>query len=214
MSRFPDPRRVRGDIVAIGADFRPETLIDAYHNGIFPWPTDEMPLPWFCPEERAILVFDELHVPRSLLRTMRQSKWRFSVDEAFGQVIRACAEAPRPGQDGTWIFPDVVRAYDELHRLGVAHSAEVWEDDVLVGGIYGVDCGGAFGGESMFHHRPNASKLVLLHLVEHLKSRGLDWMDIQVMTPHMESLGAVLVDRDEFLERLRDTQKRALTLFE
>lgn len=213
MSRFPDPRRVRGDIVAIGADFRAETLIDAYQHGIFPWPTDEMPLPWFCPEERAILVFDDIHISRSLLRAMRQAKWRFSVDEAFEQVIRACAEAPRPGQDGTWIFPEVVTAYEELHRLGVAHSAEVWEDDVLVGGIYGVDCGGAFGGESMFHHRPNASKLALLHLVEHLKSRGLDWMDIQVMTPHMESLGAALVDRDEFLERLRDTQKRRLTLF-
>jgi len=213
MSRFPDPRRTRGDIVAIGADYRAETLLDAYRHGIFPWPNDETPLPWFCPEERALLQFDAIHISRSLARAIGQSSWRYSIDEAFTAVIRECSAVPRPGQDGTWIYPEVIDAYNELHRRGFAHSAEVWEGDELVAGIYGVDSGGAFGGESMFHKRSNASKLALLHLVSHLRSRGLTWMDVQVLTPHMELLGARLVERDEFLDLLRDTQLLGLQLF-
>lgn len=214
MSRFPDPRRARGDIVAVGTDYHPETLIDAYRHGIFPWPNDETPLPWFCPEERAILRFERIHLSRSLVRARKQTQWKLSIDRAFDAVIRGCSDASRPDQDGTWIYPEVVAAYSELHRLGVAHSAEVWEADELIGGIYGIDSGGAFGGESMFHRRPNASKFALLHLTDHLAARGLDWMDIQVLTPHMESLGAELIDRDDFLDRLRDTQRRGLRLFD
>ena len=214
MSRFPDPRRIHGDIVAIGADYRPETLIDAYRHGIFPWPTDEMPLPWFCPEDRAILFFDRIHISRSLDRARGHTTWTFSIDRAFDEVIAACARAERPGQEGTWIFPEVIAAYSELHRRGVAHSAEIWEGEELIGGIYGVDSGGAFSGESMFHRRPNASKVVLLHLVEHLAARGLEWMDIQVLTPHMEALGATTVARDEFLDRLRAAQKAQRVLFD
>jgi leucyl/phenylalanyl-tRNA---protein transferase len=120
---------------------------------------------------------------------------------------------PRPDQDGTWITGEMIAAYCDLHREGWAHSVEAWEGDELVGGIYGVDAGGAFAGESMFYTRPDASKLALLHLVEHLASRGLDWLDIQTMTPHMRALGARLVSRGEFLNRLKATQEQGLVLF-
>jgi leucyl/phenylalanyl-tRNA--protein transferase len=213
MSRFPDPRYALDDIVAVGDDLRPETLIDAYRHGIFPWPVDDYPLPWFCPMRRAILEFKSVHVSRSLRAAKRKASWRFSIDEDFAGVIAGCAEAPRPGQDGTWIFPNIIEAYVRLHRLGHAHSAEVWEGKELVGGIYGIDGGGVFAGESMFHRRPNASKLVLLHLIEHLQSRGLDWLDVQVMTPHMKALGARTLSRAKFLDRLAATQARGLKLF-
>lgn len=238
MSRFPDPLRVRGDIVAIGGDLEVETLIDAYRNGIFPWPTDEMPLPWFSPEDRAVLLFDEIHLSRSLRRTLRSigftafekptdgpaaasgrargndPAWRCSIDEAFDAVIRRCAQVSRPGQGGTWIFPEVVDAYIRLHEAGFAHSAEVWEGNLLIGGIYGVDAGGAFSGESMFHLRSGASKVALLHLVDHLRRRGVQWLDIQVMTEHMKSLGARLIPRDDFIERLRHAQRGTARLFD
>ena len=213
MSRFPDPRLALHDIVAIGDDLSPDTLVDAYTHGIFPWPTDEIPLPWFSPRRRAVLLYKDLHVSRSLARAARQTAWSMTIDRDSEGVIRGCATTPRPGQAGTWIFPPIVDAYIRLHELGHAHSAEVWEGDELVGGIYGVDMGGAFGGESMFFRRPNASKLALLHLIEHLRSRGLDWLDVQVMTPHMKALGAKLMLRPKFLDLLEATRQRNLTLF-
>ena len=213
MSRFPDPRRIRGDVVAFGDDLSPETLMDAYRHGIFPWPMEGTVLPWFSPRWRGILDFDDLHISRSLERARKQTRFQFSIDRDFGGVIRGCAATPRPDQDGTWIFPEVIAAYEQLHSLGHAHSAEVWEGEELVGGIYGVDAGGAFGGESMFYRRPNASKLALLHLIDHLASRGLTWLDIQVMTPHMDAMGATLVRRAEFLDRLERAQRSGLKLF-
>ena len=212
-SRFPDPRYVRGDIVAIGDDLHVDTLRDAYRHGIFPWPHDSLPLPWFSPRRRALLFFDEVHIGRTLRKTMTRSGLTFSVDRDFRAVIAACAAAPRPGQDGTWIGKPIVRAYTALHDAGDAHSVEVWDGDELVGGLYGVDSGGAFTGESMFHRRTGASKLALLFLVEHLRSRGAAWLDCQVMTPHMEALGARLVARSKFLDLLGDAQARKLTLF-
>lgn len=213
MSLFPDPRTAKHDIVAIGDDLTPETLMEAYRKGIFPWPSEEIPLPWFSPKQRAILRFDAIHVPRSLERARRLAPYRFTIDADFAGVIRGCAETPRAGQDGTWIFPEIIEAYWRLHALGHAHSAEVWEGDELVGGIYGIDMGGAFGGESMFYRRPNASKLALLHLVDHLRLRGLDWIDIQMLTPHMELLGASEIPRSRFLDLLAATQSKGLTLF-
>ncbi|HYO92607.1 MAG TPA: leucyl/phenylalanyl-tRNA--protein transferase, partial [Pyrinomonadaceae bacterium] len=180
---------------------------------IFPWPIEGLPLPWFCPAERAILEFKDLHVSRSLRHARNRKLFRFTINEAFPAVIRACAQVARPGETGTWITPQIIHAYCELNRLGYAHSVEAWEDDALVGGIYGVEVDGAFGGESMFYTRPNASKLALLFLIEHLQSRGLEWMDIQMMTPHMEALGARLITRDEFLEKLAETRARGLKLF-
>jgi leucyl/phenylalanyl-tRNA--protein transferase len=211
---FPDPRRASPEgVVALGGALSTENLLRAYRRGIFPWPIEGLPLPWFCPPERAILEFKDLHVSRSLRHARNRSTLRFTIDDAFPEVVRACARAARPEEAGTWITPQIIRAYCELNQLGYAHSVEAWENDALVGGIYGVEVDGAFGGESMFYVRPNASKLALLFLIEHLQGRGLDWMDIQMMTPHMEALGAKLLTRDEFLEKLAATRARGLKLF-
>jgi len=212
-SRFPDPRQY-GDVVALGGHLTLDYLIDAYHHGIFPWPMEGADrMSWFCPEERAVLFFKDLHLPRSLAKVRRRAPFRFTVDRAFEQVIVRCAETKRPGQPGTWITPEVIDGYADLHRVGRAHSVEAWEGDSLVGGVYGVDADGSFGAESMFFEKDYASKLALLHLIEHLESRGSVWLDIQVMTPHMEALGAVTIGRDEFLRRLSREQSRGLRLF-
>jgi leucyl/phenylalanyl-tRNA--protein transferase len=212
--RFPDPRSATRDgLVAVGGDLHPDTLVQAYRQGIFPWPAPGLPLLWFSPPERGILDFADLHVPRSLGRASRRHPFRLTIDAAFAAVIRGCRGTPRPGQDGTWITADIVEAYERLHQLGVAHSAEAWHAGRLVGGIYGVEVDGAFAAESMFYHEPNASKLALLHLIDHLGARGLDWLDIQVLTPHMARLGARAVARDRFLARLAATRARGLRLF-
>jgi leucyl/phenylalanyl-tRNA--protein transferase len=211
---FPDPRAANyGDIVALGGNLDPQNLLAAYRRGIFPWPVENCPLPWFCPRERAVLERGGLRVPRRLARLARNTPYRFTIDADFPRVVLYCARVRRPEECGTWITPEVFRAYCELHRLGHAHSVEVWEGDELVGGVYGVDAGGAFAGESMFYLRPNASKLALLHLFSHLNARGLDWIDIQVMTPHMEALGAKLVSRAAFIDRLERALSDKLELF-
>jgi leucyl/phenylalanyl-tRNA--protein transferase len=212
---FPDPRNASAEgIVALGGVLSTENLLRAYRRGIFPWPIEGLPLPWFCPEERAILEFKDLHVSRSLRHAGKRSPLRFTINHAFEEVVRACAQAVRAGETGTWITPQIVRAYSELNQLGHAHSVEAWEGDALVGGIYGVEVDGAFGGESMFYRRPNASKLALLFLIERLQQSGLGWMDIQMMTPHMAALGAKVITRDEFLEKLALTRALGLKLFE
>ena len=212
VTAFPDPRTARGDIVAIGNDLSTETLRDAYRHGIFPWPHDELPLPWFSPRRRAVLFFDELHVGRSLRKSMKRSSLRFTIDQAFDSVIRACANVPREDQ-GTWIGPDIIRAYSELHREGIAHSAELWDSEQLVGGLYGVDAGGVFTGESMFHLQPDASKIALLRLIEHLRDRGSQWLDCQVTTPHMRALGAREIPRARFLDLLEEAQAQRHKIF-
>jgi leucyl/phenylalanyl-tRNA--protein transferase len=214
MSRFPDPRYARGDVVALGDDLSIDTLRDAYRSGIFPWPHDELPLPWFSPRRRTVILFDELHAGRSLRKAAKRSAFRFTIDVAFPRVIEACSEAERPEQDGTWIGPEIIDAYTRLHRAGDAHSVEVWEGHELVGGLYGVDAGGVFTGESMFHRRSDASKLALLFLVDHLRARGARWLDCQVMTPHMEALGAREIARGKFLDMLAATQAQGLTIFD
>lgn len=172
-------------------------------------------LPWYCPPERAILDFSQLHIPRSLARLRRRSGFNFTIDRAFEQVIAACRAAPRPGQDGTWITEEFVDAYSRLHEAGRAHSVEAWDSaGELVGGLYGVEIDGVFTGESMFHRASNASKLALLHLVDHLAARGADWIDIETMTPHFAALGATLISRGEFLDRLEATHRRGLILFD
>jgi leucyl/phenylalanyl-tRNA---protein transferase len=201
------------DIVALGGNLEPATLREAYRNGVFPWPADDLPLLWFCPRERAILEYDHLHVGRSLARARRHAPFTFTLDAAFEDVILRCASEPRPGQDGTWITDEMVEAYVRLHQLGIAHSVEAWLDGRLVGGLYGVDTDGAFSAESMYYHEPWASKLALLHLLDHFTARGLRWIDIQVMTPHMERLGARNVPRREFLALLRRTRALGLKLF-
>lgn len=214
-SRFPDPRRSRSDIIALGADLTPDTLRDAYRHGIFPWPHDGLEdLPWFSPRRRAVIFFDQMHVGRSLRKVDRRHPWRLTIDTAFERVIRACAAAPRPDQDGTWIEDAIIAAYVRLHEQHLAHSVEAWDGDELIGGLYGVDAGGVFTGESMFHHRSDASKIALLYLINHLRARGCHWLDCQVMTPHMEALGATLIPRSKFLDLLVEAQDSSRILFD
>ncbi|MEA2339648.1 MAG: leucyl/phenylalanyl-tRNA---protein transferase [Thermoanaerobaculia bacterium] len=213
MSRFPDPRYVRGDVVAIGDDLSVETLRDAYRHGIFPWPHEELPLPWFSPRRRTVIIFDDLHVGRSLRKTQKRSGFTYSIDRAFEEVIASCAASPRGDDIGTWIGPDIIEAYTNLHRAGDAHSVEVWDGGELVGGLYGVDAGGVFTGESMFHRASDASKLALLFLIEHLRERGASWIDCQVTTPHMAALGAREISRNRFLDMLAAEQAAGRSLF-
>jgi leucyl/phenylalanyl-tRNA---protein transferase len=213
---FPDPRDTGPEgIVAFGGDLHPDTLRLAYRQGIFPWPHRGLPLLWFCPPMRAVLEFDRLHIPESLKKARRKSRLRFTIDAAFDDVIEGCRTAYRPGQGGTWITKPILRAYRAFHRRGEAHSVEAWDENGdLVGGLYGVDAGGLFGGESMFYREPNASKLALLYLIDHLRARGAGMIDIQQLTPHMVRLGAREVPRDVFLRRLREAQEQGLHLFD
>jgi len=211
--QFPDPRDAYEDIIVIGGALTAENLLGAYRRGIFPWPIELWPLTWFCPEERAVLQFKDLHLPRSLQRIRKRAPFRFTIDQNFPAVIQHCAQVERKGETGTWITPQMLRAYCELHRLGHAHSVEAWAGDQLVGGLYGVDAGGAFAGESMFYLRPYASKLALLHLIDHLRACGAEWLDVQVMTPHIAALGAKAIPRYEFLDRLAAARARGLRLF-
>lgn len=213
-SRFPINELLAnkiGDVIAGSDRIWPELLIDAYEHGIFPWPSGEdETIPWCCPKKRALLFFDELSIPKSLEKARKKfvatGAWKFTVDRKFPAVIQACAEKPRPGQAGTWITSQVLESYTELHRMGRAHSVEVWDGDRLIGGIYGVDCGGAFSAESMFFEEPNASKLALLHLIELLKEKGSEWLDIQQLTPHLEKLGAREIKRSKYLQLLSHSQ--------
>lgn len=212
---FPEPEpEDESGLVAFNVPLTAANLFAAYRRGIFPWPHEQgAPIPWVSPDPRAVLEFDRLRVPRSLAKVRRNCGWTFTVDRAFPAVIAACATAPRTGQSGTWILPAMREGYTSLHRAGGAHSVEVWEGDKLVGGLYGVDPGGVFVGESMFRLRPNASKLALLHLVDHLAARGSRWIDIQQLTPHMEAFGAHEIPRLEYLGRLVEALRRGLLLF-
>lgn len=201
---FPPPEGASEEgVVAIGGDLRPERLLLAYAQGIFPWPAEGMPLLWFSPDPRFVLTPAELHVPRSLAKRAKRGDYEIRYDTAFEAVIRACARTKRQGQRGTWILPGMVEGYAELHRLGFAHSVECWMDGELAGGLYGVSLGHAFFGESMFARRPDASKLAFLHLVTRLGRWGFDLIDCQVRTEHLARFGAYDIPREAFLERLQ-----------
>src|SRR5688572_17734045 len=211
----PDPADELG-LVALDYNLTPERLVSAYQHGIFPWPDSSpfSPIPWVCPPRRAILEFDRLHVPRNLRKSLRQiNGLRFTIDHAFESVIAGCSTAARPGQRGTWITPAMVEAYTTLHRLGHAHSVEAWVNDELVGGLYGVSAAGVFTGESMFHRIDDASKLCVLYLVEHLRTRGSTWLDIQQLTRHFALLGAREITRMEFLKMLAVERHAGRKLF-
>jgi leucyl/phenylalanyl-tRNA--protein transferase len=187
-------------------------LLNAYRSGIFPWFSDNQPLLWWSPDPRTLLFPDRLHVSRSLRKTLRKGTFRVTFDTAFDRVIRSCAEIPRAEQDGTWITTGMLQAYSELHRHGHAHSVEVWRDSELAGGLYGVAIGAAFYGESMFSRQADTSKIALVKLVDKLATAGFLFIDCQVGTEHLISLGAESVDRSEFLELNSRAIETAVTI--
>lgn len=225
---FPNPRYHRfsewvsfgdyyydaGGIVGFGGEMSVENLRNAYRSGIFPWAISDLPLPWFCPEKRAILEFSNLHIPKSLKKERRKTDLTLTIDTDFRRVIEKCSHVKRAHESGTWITEDFIESYTAFHRAGDAHSVEVWDaSGELVGGLYGVDAGGVFCGESMFHTVSNASKFALLFLIEHLQTRGSTWLDVQVMTAHFEVFGATEIPRVKFLDKLAETQTQNLRLF-
>jgi leucyl/phenylalanyl-tRNA--protein transferase len=208
---LPDPTTAdEHGVVGIGADLEPETLVDAYSRGIFPWPHEDMPLPWFSPDPRGVLFLDRVRIPRSLRQRLRRCGWTTTVDAAFARVMHACAEQPRG--EGTWITDVMQRGYGRLHALGWAHSLEVWEGHDLVGGLYGVQVGGVFTGESMFHRSADASKIALVDLVARFEEAGGAFIDVQIVTPHLAFLGAEEVPRARYLSWLAEQRDRAIGL--
>jgi leucyl/phenylalanyl-tRNA--protein transferase len=201
---FPDPHEADADgLLAYGGDLSPQRLLTAYAMGIFPWPYGEVwPLLWFSPDPRMVLLPSALHIPHSLQKILKKRVFEVRFDTAFAQVVRACAMTKRPGQRGTWITRDMTRAYGELHALGFAHSAEVWSEGQLVGGLYGVSLGAAFFGESMFTHYPNASKVAFVQLVRHLQAWDFHVVDCQIYSDHLARFGAVAWRREQFLQAL------------
>jgi leucyl/phenylalanyl-tRNA---protein transferase len=205
---FPRVELAERGLLAVGGDLSPERLVLAYSSGIFPWYEEGQPILWHSPDPRMVLLAASLRVPRSLRRVMRKRPFRLTLDTAFGRVIETCASTRRPGQRGTWITEDMKKAYGVLHRRGLAHSAEAWSGDRLVGGLYGVSLGAAFFGESMFAHAPDASKIAFVTLVERLASWGIDLIDCQVHTEHLARFGAEEWPRAVYLRALRRALKR------
>ena len=202
--RFPPPEGASAEgIVAVGGDFRPERLLLGYAQGIFPWPSDGLPLLWFSPDPRFVLCPERAHIPRSLRKRLRKNPYEIRFDTAFDRVIRACAETRRPGQRGTWIIDELVEGYEALHALGFAHSIEAWRDGELMGGLYGVGLGRMFFGESMFAREPDASKCAFAVLLAQLIAWRFQLIDCQVHTEHLERFGAEEWPRSAFLTTLR-----------
>lgn len=203
-ARFPDPGYALQEpdgLLAVGGDLSPARLLNAYRQGIFPWYSEGQPILWWSPNPRSVLFPDTFKISRSLRKTLRKRLFSVTLDTAFNDVIEACSE-PRPDQDGTWITNEMKQAYIQLHRIGFAHSVEVWEGDELVGGLYGVSLGKVFFGESMFTRRSDASKVGFTYLIEQLKSWGFGLIDCQVHTSHLSSLGAEDIPRESFLDLL------------
>jgi leucyl/phenylalanyl-tRNA---protein transferase len=206
---FPDPELADpSGLLAVGGDLHPARVLGGYALGIFPWYSQGQPILWHSPDPRFVLELDELHVGRTLRQTLRRRPYELSLDRAFDDVIARCAEAPRPGQDGTWITDDMEEAYRAMHELGFAHSAEAWLDGELVGGLYGVSLGGLFFGESMFARAPDASKCIFVALVRQLARWDFDLVDSQVYTDHLARFGAKEIPRSEYLQRLRAALER------
>jgi len=202
---FPPAERALREpdgLLAAGGDLSPTRLLNAYRRGIFPWYSPGQPILWWSPDPRMVFATNGVRLPSKFRRQLRHSAWTLRADTAFDEVIAACSRMPRPGQDGTWITGEMLAAYRELHRLGHAHSVEVFEGDALIGGIYGVAIGRMFFGESMFSAESGGSKVALAGLARALHDWGWPWIDAQVANPHLEFLGAQLMPRREFLAQV------------
>ena len=207
---FPDPHLAdENGMLAIGGDLTPERLRLAYDHGIFPWYDEGLPPMWWSPDPRAIIDPAHLRISRSMRRSLHRSGFAVTSNRAFAQVIRACA-SNRP--EGTWLTSDMIEAYEELHRQGDAQSFEVWQDDALVGGLYGVQRGAAFAAESMFHTVANASKVALIAAVTSLFAAGIELFEVQFLTDHLASMGAFNIRRAEYLARLNEARSKPLRL--
>lgn len=191
-------------LLAIGGELREDWLISAYESGIFPWFNEGEPIQWWSPDPRCILRTSHVKVQKSMRPLLNSNEFTFRFDTHFEDVIHRCADVPRHGQKGTWITREMVDAYCRLHQIGIAHSAEIWRGEVLVGGLYGLSLGKMFFGESMFSDLPNTSKLALIYLCNWLADRGFEWVDCQVYSPHLERMGAESISRAEFLDILDD----------
>ncbi len=208
---FPPSHHAEPDgLLAVGGDLSPERLLLAYRMGIFPWYSQSTPILWWSPDPRLVLFPGEIHISKSLGRVLKRQRYRVTFDRTFRSVMEQCGSVKRKEGDGTWIVPEMLEAYCRLHELGFAHSAECWDGDTLVGGLYGVWLGRIFFGESMFALRPDASKIALVHLVDRLRDRGCVLIDCQVTTEHLKRLGAREIPRDLFLVYL-DRALRAST---
>ena len=199
--QFPHPDFAQSDgLLAIGGDLSSTTLISAYSQGIFPWYDNSTPILWWSPDPRAIMQLDDIYISKRLARTIRQEKFKTTINQDFRGVMEGCAHRP---YEGTWITPEVIGAYQNLHSMGYAHSVEAWLGERLVGGIYGVSIGGFFAGESMFHTETDAGKVALARLVEHLSAKGYKLFDLQILNDHTASLGATEITRNDYLQRLK-----------
>ncbi len=206
---FPDPRTADDDgLLAVGGDLNPSRLLCAYESGIFPWYDVGLPPLWWSPDPRAVMSLERLHISRSMQRMLRRASFSVTCNRAFRHVMMLCAER----EGGTWILPEMIEAYVELHERGNAHSFEVWHGPALVGGLYGVQVGGLFAAESMFHRESNASKLALIAAIQSLFAAGVQLFDVQFVTPHLESLGAFAISRAAYLERLETALDAPLRL--
>lgn len=197
----PVSEALEDGLLAMGGDLSTDRLLLAYRSGIFPWYDGDTPL-WWSPDPRFVLFPDELKVSKSMQAVARKQTFHFTTNKAFSAVIRSCKEAEREGQDGTWITDEVEKAYIQLHQLGHAHSAEAWHNNELAGGLYGIRMGPFFFGESMFSKQSNASKFAFIQYVDQLKTEGVQLIDCQVYTPHLESLGARMISREEFIQKM------------
>jgi leucyl/phenylalanyl-tRNA--protein transferase len=200
---FPPVHMAEDGLLAVGGDLRPERLLLGYTLGIFPWYGENLPILWHSPDPRMIMTTRDLVIQRSLKKAIRRRPYELRMDTAFEQVLRGCAAAPRPGQQGTWLIPEMIAAYGELHASGFAHSIEAWSGEVLVGGLYGVSLGSVFFGESMFARAPDASKIAFAACVRQLDAWGIGLIDCQVHTEHLDRFGAYEIPRLGYLELLK-----------
>ena len=200
---FPDPRNSSKEgLVAFGGDLDPNRILSAYKKGIFPWYSKGDPILWWSPDPRLVLYPDDLKISRSLKKILKKSIFEVRVDTNFKEVILNCKNIKRKDQEGTWILPEIVDAFNRLHQMGFAHSIEVYQDNKLVGGLYGLSLGAAFFGESMFSKVANASKVALVKLVQISKEFNFDFIDCQIPTLHLKKMGAMEIGRDRFLDEL------------
>jgi leucyl/phenylalanyl-tRNA--protein transferase len=199
---FPPVHLAEDGLLALGGDLRPERLLLGYTQGIFPWYAENLPILWHSPDPRMVMTTRDLVIQRSLKKSIKRKPYRLTMDAAFPDVLRGCAEAPRPGQTGTWLIPEMVDAYGRLFELGFAHSIEAWDGSKLVGGLYGVSLGAAFFGESMFAKAPDASKIAFAACVRQLDDWRIGLIDCQVHTEHLERFGAYEVPRLRYIELL------------